>query len=99
MRSDDAFRHFGGKNKTARALGLTSGGVSLWGEHVPEHHAKTIHEMTGGAVPYDAALYAELRRIRSEVQRERTTRAWREGRMRKPDHATAAKRKERTRHE
>lgn len=100
MRSDDAFRHFHGKRATARVLGLaSSAATSLWGEYVPEHHAKTLHDLTGGALRYDPELYAELRRKRSEAQRERTTRAWREGRMRKSDHAAAKKRKERSGHE
>lgn len=59
MKTLDAFKYFGSKAKTAKALSLTKGAVSQWGDVVPFRAASKIHEMTKGAVKVDISLYVK----------------------------------------
>ncbi len=58
MYTRDALKHFDGNRAAiARALGITRGAVSLWGEIVPEGSAYKLESITGGNLKVDPALY------------------------------------------
>lgn len=64
MRTATAVAHFsdqedgrGGKIRIARALGLTSGAVSQWGDVVPEKQAYRLEDITNGSLKVDKTLY------------------------------------------
>lgn len=49
MKTDDAIEAFGGTQVlTAKALGITQGSVSLWGEYPPPLRQLQIEALTGG---------------------------------------------------
>lgn len=50
MTKDQAVRHFGTQVLLAKALGLSQGSISLWGEHPPALRQLQIEAMTGGAL-------------------------------------------------
>jgi transcriptional repressor of cell division inhibition gene dicB len=48
MTKDEAVAHFGTQVLLARALGMSQGSVSLWGERPPEIRQLQIEALTGG---------------------------------------------------
>ncbi|MCU7961179.1 Cro/CI family transcriptional regulator [Shewanella sp. SW32] len=48
MKTSDVIAHFGSKAKIAKALNLTKGSISQWGETVPELRAFQIEKITNG---------------------------------------------------
>lgn len=59
MRKQQVIEHFKGKQVSiARALNLTPGAISQWGEIIPEAQAMKLERITGGALVYDPALYS-----------------------------------------
>ena len=66
MKTADAIAYFsesedgrGAKIRIARALGLTSGAVSQWGDVVPEKQAYRLEDITGGSLKIDKTLYEQ----------------------------------------
>ncbi|MFV0575969.1 MAG: Cro/CI family transcriptional regulator [Vibrio sp.] len=53
MRKSDVISYFGGKLKTAKALGISPASVTQWGEFVPESRAYQIEHITGKALTAD----------------------------------------------
>lgn len=51
--------YFGNQLKTAKALNLSRGYVSQWGDVIPEMQALRIEKLTNGALKYDPALYTK----------------------------------------
>ena len=48
MRSEQAFKFFGSKAKTARALGVTRQAIAAWKEYPPLRSQLQIEQLTGG---------------------------------------------------
>jgi hypothetical protein len=48
MTKDQAINHFGTQVELARALGMSQGSVSLWGEFPPELRQLQIEALTAG---------------------------------------------------
>lgn len=48
MKKETVLNYFGGVTKTAEALGISKGSVSLWGEEIPQGRAYQIESLTGG---------------------------------------------------
>jgi DNA-binding transcriptional regulator YdaS (Cro superfamily) len=67
MYKADAVRHFGSQIAVARALGITKGAVSLWGNVVPEGSAYKLESVTGGALKVDPTLYPSTQRASSAL--------------------------------
>jgi hypothetical protein len=55
--------HFGTQTAVARALGITKGAISLWGDVIPEGRAYQVQAVTGGKLRVDAALYPKRTRL------------------------------------
>ncbi|RCS70150.1 Cro/CI family transcriptional regulator [Vibrio casei] len=53
MHKSDVIAHFGGKSKTAKALGIAPSSITQWGEIIPESRAYQIEHITGGALSAD----------------------------------------------
>jgi len=74
MFKKDVLAHFDPVNSrpsiTAKALGITPGAVSLWGETVPELRAREVHEITAGKLEFNAELYAAIREEKLRRLRE-----------------------------
>lgn len=47
----------GARVRMAKALGVTSGAISQWGELVPEGQAYKLESITGGVLKVNPALY------------------------------------------
>jgi hypothetical protein len=45
---------------TAKALGITPGAISQWGEIIPELQARRIAEITRGDLPFRPELYERV---------------------------------------
>jgi len=54
-----AIAHFGSRVALAKALGVTKGAVSLWGQVIPEGSAYKLESLTKGALRVDPQLYAK----------------------------------------
>ena len=54
-----AIAHFGSQIALAKALGVTKGAVSLWGEVIPEGSAYKLESLTKGALRVDPQLYTK----------------------------------------
>lgn len=52
-----AIAHFGSQIALAKALGVTKGAVSLWGEVIPEGSAYKLESLTKGVLRVDPQLY------------------------------------------
>ena len=50
MKTTDAIEYFGTQAKLAKALNITKGAVSQWGDNVPAHRALQLEKLTGGAL-------------------------------------------------
>jgi len=48
MKTSDAVKHFNGKSKLAKALGINPASVSQWGDDVPALRAFQIERLTNG---------------------------------------------------
>lgn len=48
MKKAEVIEYFGGVVKTAKALGITKGAVSQWGEQIPMLRAYQIERITSG---------------------------------------------------
>ncbi len=60
MRKDQVIKHFDGKQVlVARALRLTRGAISQWGEIIPEAQAMRLERLTKGALVYEPAMYQQ----------------------------------------
>jgi hypothetical protein len=57
MLKETAVRHFGSKIKLARALGVTKGAISNWGDVVPEGSAYKLEVLTKRVLRVDPQLY------------------------------------------
>ena len=58
MKVIEAKEHFKTTKKgLADILGLTKGAVSIWGDDIPEIHARRLHEMTRGKLKFISAEY------------------------------------------
>ena len=57
MKTDQAIKYFGNKNKLAKVLGLNRSTVGRWGDIVPINQAWKIERITGGKVPFRIADY------------------------------------------
>lgn len=57
MLTIDAVKHFRTKSALARALGLTKGAITFWGDVVPRGRAFELQVLTGGALRVDETLY------------------------------------------
>lgn len=57
MKTDDVIAYFGTQTATAKALGISKGAVSQWGELVPLATAARLEKLTHGALALDVALY------------------------------------------
>lgn len=53
METSEAVKHFKGKSKLAKALGITPASVSQWGEHVPPLRAYQLERITKGQLKAD----------------------------------------------
>ena len=62
MLKKDVIAHFGKAIEVCRALGLTSGSVSQWGDVIPEKQAMRLDRMTAGKLKYDPAFYVKAKR-------------------------------------
>lgn len=56
MKTTDAVKHFNGKSKLAKALGINPSSVSQWGDEVPELRAFQIERLTEGKIRMTALL-------------------------------------------
>lgn len=54
-----AIAHFGSQIALAKALGVTKGAVSLWGEVIPEGSAYKLESLTKGVLRVDPQLYTK----------------------------------------
>lgn len=50
MKTQDAIKHFGGRQQLADALGITRPAIYEWGETVPELRQYQIEVLSGGAL-------------------------------------------------
>lgn len=58
MRKADVVSYFGGKQRdVVRALGISKGAVSQWGELVPKCVALELQFLTEGKLKYDPTMY------------------------------------------
>jgi len=57
VKTKTAIAHFGSAMALAKALGLTKGAVSHWGEVIPEKNALKLERITDGKLVYDESLY------------------------------------------
>ena len=57
MLKKDVIQHFVKPGKACKALNITSGAFSQWGEVIPEKQAFRLDRMTAGKLKYDPALY------------------------------------------
>jgi hypothetical protein len=58
MRFSDVLVHFKGRRvDIARALNITPGAVSLWGELVPPRRAAELEKLTKRKLKFDPAVY------------------------------------------
>ena len=64
MDKSDAISHFGTGTAVAKALGISKGAVSAWGEKVPPLSAARLHEITSGALRFDPSDYADYYKAR-----------------------------------
>lgn len=53
MTKDEAVEHFGTQEALAKALGITQGSVSLWGDSVPWPRQLQIERITEGKLTAD----------------------------------------------
>lgn len=51
MKKEDVIKHFGKRNKVAKALGYQKSTISNWGEVVPFVSALRLHRISDGAIP------------------------------------------------
>jgi len=54
MTKDDAIKHFGTQVELAKALAMSQGSVSLWGDFPPLLRQLQIEAVTGGALKAEA---------------------------------------------
>jgi len=59
MLKSDIINHFGSPAKAARALHITQGAISQWGETIPEKQALRLGRMTTNNLNYDDKLYLQ----------------------------------------
>ncbi|MDP2141319.1 MAG: Cro/CI family transcriptional regulator [Gammaproteobacteria bacterium] len=60
MRKDKVIEHFAGKQVlVAKALKLSKGAISQWGDIIPEAQAMRLERLTNGALVYDPVLYEQ----------------------------------------
>ena len=52
-------KYFGNQLSTAKALGLTRGSVSQWGEVIPEKQALRVEKISNGVLKYDPSFYCK----------------------------------------
>lgn len=70
MKTQDAIEYFEKKHKKgprlhmARALGITSGAISQWGDVVPKLQAYELAELTNGDLKVDQSLYGPRHQAR-----------------------------------
>jgi hypothetical protein len=57
MLKHDAIHFFGTQASLAKALDITTGAISQWGEHVPESQAYKLQIITGGRLQVDPSCY------------------------------------------
>ena len=50
MKTQDAIKHFGGRQQLADVLGITRPAIYEWGETVPELRQYQIEVLSGGAL-------------------------------------------------
>jgi len=63
VRTCDALQHFSNDPYAlAAALGISRQAVEQWGERVPELSARQLHDLTGGKLKFEPALYRKGRR-------------------------------------
>lgn len=60
MRTDDVVKFFGSKAAVARAIGVTKGAVTNWGEIVPESSIWRVEHASKGKLRADRAFYEKL---------------------------------------
>ncbi|BCL70549.1 Regulatory protein cro [Vibrio nigripulchritudo SFn27] len=60
MYKSEAVDHFGNALTLAKALKITSGAISLWGEIIPEKQALKLDRLTKGSLKYDPSLYEKI---------------------------------------
>ena len=60
MRTDDVVKFFGSKANAARALNLTRGAITNWGEIVPETSVWRVEKATKGKLRGDFEFYKKL---------------------------------------
>lgn len=59
----EAREHFGNDAAIAKALGITKGAVSQWGDAIPESRQLQIHRITKGRLKADPAILSKYREI------------------------------------
>ena len=59
MKKTDTLAYFGSGIEVARALGLTRGAVSNWGELVPPLSAARLHDLTRGKLIFNPSDYVD----------------------------------------
>ncbi|HEX2652109.1 MAG TPA: Cro/CI family transcriptional regulator [Xanthobacteraceae bacterium] len=60
MLTKDVVRHFGSKANIARAIGVTPGAVTNWGDIVPETSVWRIERASRGKLKGDPEFYRKL---------------------------------------
>jgi hypothetical protein len=58
MLTENAVTVFLTRKSLAEALGIRPSAVSQWGDLVPPHQARRLHELTNGKLVYDPANYS-----------------------------------------
>jgi DNA-binding transcriptional regulator YdaS (Cro superfamily) len=59
MRKVEAVNYFGTAQNLAKALGITKGSVSQWGEFIPKGRACELEIKTGGKLKYIPQEYKQ----------------------------------------
>lgn len=55
MTKDQAVKHYGTQVLLAKALGMSQGSISLWGEHPPELRQLQLEALTAGKLRAEPA--------------------------------------------
>ena len=60
MRTDDVVKFFGSKAEAARAIGVTRGAITNWGDVVPESSVWRVERASKGKLKGNLEFYQKL---------------------------------------